>query len=452
MTGLFCIEEVENDGRLRLLLAALLFYLVVIFDAWAPQPGLAREAVEQANFMPMWPLERLGWRPLLPGAVLEPLLRLVGFGALFLAVRLLLKEECKTAFYFLLFGSTLELYLYLHDLRLVANFFHVHLYMCFFFLFSRSKMFFFRLGLCVIYWMAALVKLTPSWLWGEYFNSVPAHLPLFPKHPTVVWLAGVTLLLLELTGPLLWLSKRRRLRDFSALALIGFHLYSGFIVGHMYPTIMLPVAILALWPMSQPWHQGYRFQKRDAVCWTGAAVLLLMGLWNFLIPGDVRTTGEGRYHGLFMFDANRQVEIRLEVEHQGSRWQYRVKYGWPRAAVLDWTVNQEWRRDQQPWQAATDPVRDHRGNILFQPDYFARNSSRMFGDPYVLWYWAKELNQRVAPSRIGLWLGQQLDGHSEQFVVVDQSDFPIDLPYHPFTRNSFIQIPGPSAPRAYRWW
>lgn len=444
-------EEIETSRRLQAILATLSFYCFFVLRSWTDQPGLAAESVETLNFMPMWPVEHLPVPLLLPAQFHSVLLSILSLVALAVCFCCFVRKYLRFAFLAFVVVISFELLFYLHDLRLVANFFHVHLYLSYFFIFSKQKLLFFRVGLWLVYWLAALVKLTPSWLWGEYFNSVPAKLPLFPAIPSVVTAAGLTLMIVEFFSPLLWLSKSKTIRNFSVATLLLFHIYSGVIVGHWYPTIMIPVAILGLYPMDTSLFQDYQSSPRHKVMFVSFLVFLLGGIFNFLLPGDVRTTGEGRYHGLFMFDANRRAAINITIEVGGDKHRFYVLYDWPRREVLDWKTTVQYSKNSAPFEELYQPVRVN-GKVLFNPDYFWRNSSRMFSDPYVLYYYLKRLNRRFRVERLQLTLDHQLDGHAFVFRVMDVNQDQISsMSYNPFWRNSWIRVPGPDTPDAYQW-
>lgn len=444
-------QEVKESRRLQAILACLLFYCFLIFRSWAFQPGLYSTAIEGLNFMPMWPVENLPLRPLMSPQLHQYVFTFLAYTSLAAATLVFVGRYLSFAFLALGFLTSFELLFYVHDLRLVANFFHVHLYLTFFFIFSRQKLIFFRLGLWLVYWLAALVKLTPSWLWGEYFNSVPAKLPLFPSSPAVVTAACLTLLVVEFCSPVCWMSRNKNLRYLTVLVLLFFHVYSGVIVGHWYTTLMTPIVLVALVPFEKPLFSDYQSTRRHKIMWGFWALYFSLGLWNFVIPGDVRTTAEGRYHGLFMFDANRRVFAEIEIRVQGESHRFQVVYDWPRSEVLDWSTSIHHAQGKAPLRPLSSVVRVN-GQTLFNPDYFRRNSSRMFGDPYVFYYYLKRVWERFRPEQIRVRLDQQLDGHPYVFRILelDESQIPT-LRYNRFSRNEWIRVPDESAPRAYRW-
>ncbi len=456
MSKLFAPEEVAASTRLRFLGAALLLHYFLTFQFWFPRSGLSTLGESLGNFVPMWPVESFPELGLLSDPVTRSLMRLLGLAAVAGMFGFFSSSRCLWPMQVLALEFLAKLFFYLHDLRLAANFHHVHLILSLLFLFSTRKLFFFRVGLWLTYWLAALPKLTPSWLYGEYFRSVPPGLPFFPRWDWLIVALSLYVLFMELVGPFCWLTRSRWLHRWMLASLLFFHLYSGLIVGYWYTTLMLPLVLGALLGMQEPMQSGYRLERRHLALWLYVLLQLGGGFYNFAIPGDVRLTAEGRYLGLFMFDANRRVQAELEVEKAGKRFRFEIEFGWPRREVLDWTTRIRATarypgRPPERWRDLRRPLSDD-GVVILNPLVFQQSSSRMFGDPYLYYQWARSLQRRYAPDRIGIRMVQQLDGYPEEVVLLDIPDFAATAPrYHPFRHNEWIRLPGPEAPRTYRW-
>lgn len=426
-------HEVDVSPRLRLLGAALCFYHYLTWSFWFDRPQLSAAGPANADWVPLWPFERLGWTLFLSQGETRLYLQLLGLTALAGMFWFAQARETLGAMLILAFNCLNKTFFYLHDLGEVANFHHVHLYLCVFYLFARSKLPWFRWGLAMVYWMAALVKLTPSWLQGQYFGSVPAHLPLLASSPEGVTFWSQVLIFQELVGPLLWFSRYGWLRRLSVGTFLLFHLYSGIIVGFWYTALMLPLALGALWPPDEPLRVPF-----EAPLALFSILLALGAAVPFWIPGDVRLTAEGRYTGLFMFDANRRVTARLEVVKGPQQYVFELEYGWPVRAVLDWTTRIRRVSADGEKQPVPEPVVED-GVTIFNPRLFRRGSSRMFGDPYLYYFWARGVQERYRPDRVSLRMTQQLDGSDHEFVILDLPDFGKLAPvYRPFAHNPWI--------------
>ncbi|MBI4349141.1 MAG: hypothetical protein HY553_20050 [Elusimicrobia bacterium] len=463
LSELLSAREVEQDVRLRMLLAALLFYMFSTFTSWYDRPGLCTAGTHTFNYVPVWLFEDARWLIFLSRFWAKTYFYGLFMSALLGLFWLFYRKDCLAPMLILAFLFVNKLFFYLSDLRLMANFHHIHLILTFAFLVSREKLFFFRLALLACYWLSGLTKLTPSWLWGEYFNSVPDKLPLLPRTPWVVTLLQQALIVVEFVAPALWFSKSRFARLASFGVLLLFHAYSGVIVGHKYPSLMLPVLIPAFLRFDGPIQEGYRFARRHVPSWAFLALLLLGGLLPFAIPGDVRLTAEGRYFGLFMFDANRAVSFRARIEKADKAVVFQIDRPWRDGAILDdGTLESGGRprigveiyrggRLEQRLDAET-VVLDGQ-TILINPKLFELAAYRTNGDPYLYYFYGKQLCRSYRPDRLQLELWQQLDGHQERVKLMDIPDFcGLNPRYSAFRHNDWILLPGPDAPAFYRWW
>ncbi len=436
MTPLLALDELEKCARLRAFLAALLFFSYLTFDAWKNVAGLFSNAREQMNFLPTWPVSQLPYLLFLSPDAHRLTLSFLAYLALAGCLSLFVTRSARPQALLLLGLALAELYFYGCNLRLVTNFHHVHLILSAFFLFSRQKLFFIRLGLGLIYWSAALVKLSPSWLSGDSFLTSPQRLPFLPE--ALVVPACIGLFVLEVVAPLMWMSSRASVRNLSVALLLAFHLYSGFLVGHWYTSLMIPLVAIALLPLEGPFQRDYRFAPRDLVLWLFCGLLLIGGLWSFRIPGDVRLTAEGRFLGLFMFDAHRRAEIRYTVDLEGKTYELLVIHEWLRPQTDPISVQA--RIGQEPFQVLEKPLRVD-SKVLFQPAYFRGCNLRLVGVPYVYRHYASLLEKTFHPDQIGFQVITQLDGSSQRHTVVDIDDFSSqEFDYDPFRRNDWVLI------------
>ena len=435
-------EEVEQDLRLRLAGAILLLYHFLTFWWWQDNPALSTLGNELFIYCPLWPFEHARGLVVLNATATMILMRSLGLAALLAIPRMLLGRVSKVLL--LMVGLlVVKLYYYLGCELIYGNYHQMHLIFSVLFLFAARKLFFMRLGLIVIYWLSFLVKLTPSWLYGEYFNSIPLKLPLLPHWEWLVTGASIALIVVEGLSPLGFFARSRALRIATWWTFLGFHLYSGFVVGFFYPTLMLWIVAVLFLNFDAPIQDGYRFGRRDLPAWLLLTLLMAGGIWPYVIPGDVRTTCEGRFLGMCMFDANRQVEAEIEVWKGDRHYLLQLFYSWPRHEVIDWEIVAR-VTDRRTGRSSllTGPFRPGEGEpIIFNPAMF-RSASRMFGDPYLFYYYAGQLDRRWHPDRIAIRLYQQLDGRPERFQILNIRDFRAEnLRYNGWWHNEWIKIP-----------
>jgi len=254
-------------------------------------------------------------------------------------------------------------------------------------------------------------------------------------------------MLLELAGPFLFWANSLRVRRLGVALFLTFHVYSGVVVGIWYTTLMIPFLLLlfadgfAQSLSCRP--PGGGWQRLALACMTVGA------LWPFVIPGDTRITGEGRYLGLFMFDANHRSRVRLEVQKAVSLWEFQLQWDWPNAnngqtcQVSIWKDGVPQPVEPQAWN----------GRMFFHPNYFQSLSTRVQNDPYVYYNWARGVVGRIQPERVGLQLWSQLDGHPQEFQTLDIQDFQTQVKgYNPYWHNPWIRLPGSTDPAFYRWY
>ncbi len=451
----FQCGEVDRDPRLKIICGCLLLYFHMTFHHWreravslstlgnplfdyAPAPFLE-------NFRGLIFMDQFQTQTWLYG---QGMLALLGLFSLFYF------RSSRLAMGLLMWLFFNKLYFYLADFRLFTNYHHFHLFYTLVFLISTDKLRFFRIALVVSYFLSGVVKLTPSWLFGEYFNSLPDKLPLLPKLDWVVTAARVSVIVLEFLGPLGWFTRVRWLRRLSLGAFIVFHLYSGVIVGFWYTTLMLPLVVAAFLGFKEPLLAGYQFAGRHLAALGLFAIVLVGGCFHLIIPGDVRLTAEGRYLGLFMFDANHSVQFQAEIEKGDKLWIVRIfRDRQPGGDDGDNGIRCAFYQNDELVRSfsVAGPIRAD-GEIIFNPTYFTAARMRIAGDPYLYYFWARELVRRYRPDRLSIRLDERLDGHTETVTLLNIPDFAALNPsYACFRHNEWIQGPGPGSPPAYRW-
>lgn len=409
-------------------LGVLHLYFLLTFQNWALNP----------DSFTHYGAEALLTIPLLPGL---PRPEMAGLQALLLLLAMLalagwlLAERgfLKSSRVLLAALSLAKLGLYGYDLELIKPYHHMHLLLCALTLLSGLDMA--RLGVGVIYFTAGLGKLTPSWLAGQYFNSVPGKLPWLPQTGWLVTGLSLAVVGLELAGP--WLFWFPRLRRWILLAFVVFHLYSGFIVGLFFPLLMLPTLWALFWPL--PRATGFQASWRHLPAL--ALLLLVLGgsAWPHLLPGDVRLTGEGQYLSLSnMFDANRSVlfETRLDLPEQTLA--IRIERTYPVAGVYQ-APTRVWIQEPGGARRSLEAPLMVRGQVLLNPALFHRLNVRLVGDPYVYYAWMSEVQRRFSPQRFSGSLFVWLNGQQPAWRVFHIQDFGREaLEYDPFAQNSWL--------------
>ncbi len=455
----FCSEEVDADPRLKIICGSLLLYFHMTFVYWSDRStSLSTLGDEVFNYAPWVFFQNFRWLIFLDPFQTRVYFYGLGMLALLGLFSLFYLRSSVLALCLLAFLWINKAFFYACDFRLFTNFHHFHLLYTLVFLISQDKLRFFRALLGLSYVMSGIVKLTPSWLFGEYFNSLPDKLPMFPKASWVVTSASVALTVLEILGPLVWLTSIRWLRRFTFGAFILFHLYSGVIVGFWYTTLMLPLVVAAFLKFDEPLLAGWRFTSRQAIPVGIFALALCGSVYHLFIPGDSRLTSEGRYFGLFMFDANRAVRFETRIEKGNKAWVVQVYR--PPASQTDLAIGSpatrmrclvyEHGRLTENF-TVTRSIRDG-GQVIFNPQYFTDARMRVFGDPYLYYYYGRELVRRYHPDLVSLSLEQQMNGHREFARLLDIEDFGrLNPSYNPFVHNAWITLPGADSPPEYRW-
>lgn len=443
----FQTAEVDRDPRLKIICGCLLLYFHMTFQEWWYRAVPLSTAGEQLfDYVPTTVTSGSRWWVFMDLFQTQSYLFVLGMLALLGLFSLMWSRSSLLAMCLLAWLLVNKVFFYLADFRLFANYHHFHLFYVLIFLVASDKLRFFRGALAVSYIMSGIVKLSPSWLLGEYFNSVPGKLPLLPKVEWVVTAACVGVIVLEFAGPFFWLSCRRWLRRLSVGAFVLFHLYSGFIVGFFYTTLMLPLVLAAFWGFREPVQAGYRFARRHLLPLGLFAVALAGSVWHYLIPGDVRLTAEGRYFGLFMFDAHHAVRFETRIRKDDKLWVINVYRQWRMSPAHDppgMKITCVLHQDGVPVGQfyVTEPLWDG-DDLLLNPDYFGRARMRISGDPYLYHHYARELVRRCQPDEVSVFLEQRLDGREEAVTLLDIPDFAERNPsYSPFRRNEWILLP-----------
>jgi hypothetical protein len=457
LADFFHSKEVDRDPRLRIICACLLsYYFMTFYYWWQMAVSLSTLGNKVFDYAPAGIFQNFRWLIFMDYSETKIYLYVLGMLALIGMFSLFYLRSSLFALCLLTFLFFNKLFFYLSDFRLFANYHHFHLFFTLVFLVSQSKLRFFRLALVVGYLMSAVVKFSPSWFYGEYFNSMTDKLPLLPKLDWVVTSASISVIILEFFGPLCWFTRIGWLRRLSFCSFILFHIYSGVVVGFWYTTLMLPLVLAAFLRFDQPLLAGYRFSRRHLAAFGVFAIVIIGGLYHFIIPGDVRLTGEGRYLGFFMFDANRQILFQTKIQKGNKLWMiefYRPFRGGNDPTVDPFQITCKYYENGLPVKKfiVTHSIEDG-DDVIFNPLFFIKADVRMYGNPYLYYFYARELVRRYQPDRVAIRLDVQLDGHPEVVRLLDIPDFAKLNPiYYSFKHNDWIALPGTNAIPQYRW-
>ena len=457
LSGLLGCEEVDGDPRLKIICGCLLFYYHMTFNYWRQLAvPLSTAGNELFDYVPAPLAEHFRWLIFADYFQTQTYLYGLGMLALLGLFSLFYLRSSLLALSLLAWLFINKFFFYLADLRLFTNYHHFHLLYSLVFLVSRDKLRFFRAALVVSYFASGVVKLSPSWLMGEYFNALPGKLPLLPKVDWVVTAASVGVVVLEFLGPLCWFTRIKWLRRISFGGFILFHIYSGVIVGYWYTSLMLPVVVAVFMRFDEPLQSGYRFLRRDLVVSSVLAVALAGSVYHYFIPGNVRLTGEGRYFGQFMFDANHSIQSEAKIRKNDKLWVIKMDRNWRSAEGVkgpDSFIRCDYFEDDMLKQRyyVTSPIRDG-DEVIFNPSFFTSARMRISGDPYLYYYYARELMRRYQPDQISIRLDQRLNDHREAVTLLDIPDFAeLDPTYKNFSHNEWILLPKPDSLPQYRW-
>lgn len=315
----FSIDEVEASPTLRLAAALLLFGWFVEFQDWSRLPELTTNAVRDGLHL-CWPwFQSCGeWYFLTTGSLgySQSLFYAILFGLLVLAGLAVMSRRFAYAHALFFVFFAWEMGAMLLSYRMAVNYWYIHALFAALFLLARGKLAFLRIIAVVFYFFSGVIKLTSSWVLGEYFYALSDGLYLFPD--SLIPVATNAVILMELV--LVWfLLGPRREYQLSVLAILFvFHVYSAIYVGFTYPSIVLPMVLILFLSREKSLITFGTFRKSVA----GTLILgafMAAHLVPLMIKGDVRVTLEGNKYGNYMFRANYQCESRARFVHSDGR-------------------------------------------------------------------------------------------------------------------------------------
>lgn len=199
-------------------------------------------------------------------------------------------------------GYLIKLTIFVLDFRLMGNYHMIGFYFALLFVINPAPATL-QLLFCLVYFFAGLLKTNVEWLSGSaLYGEIPG------LHGSALPFATGFVLVMEIFGAWLLLSRKTFARWSIFGALVTFHLLSTFVVGFFYPAVML--TLLLFFPFC--WQAGIDFDFRDLKA-PQATVLAIILVFQ-LIPTFLKypsLTGEGRFLALNMFDAKAKCAVTM---------------------------------------------------------------------------------------------------------------------------------------------
>ena len=303
------IEEINSYKALRWYGAFLSLVHVVTFFFWHNTAFIYQYMTKNANTL-CWPqipfCESL--RFLSPtGVQITLFLHLcLAFQAAFLFLR---KNTLVYAYWLFLLVNVIKFYLFFMDYRIMGNYHYMPFVISFAYLFIRQKLFFIPVLISSFYFFAGILKLSNfEWMTGMAFVR-GVRFPLF-FNEDIKMLLCFYVVCLEIIGT--WfLILKTRWKAAAYAQFILFHIMSYFIVGYFYPAVML--CVLTIFLLMYLFKEQYSVLNFRNIL-SGLLFVILVVIGNTLsifIPGDASLTGEGRYYGLNMYDANTECDSQI---------------------------------------------------------------------------------------------------------------------------------------------
>lgn len=184
-------------------------------------------------------------------------------------------------------------------------------------LFLPHKLFFLRAVLVLFYFLSTYTKIYPSWVLGTYFSALQTGIPIFPDAAIPLWTNLV--IIMEMLGAWLLFSSKRLLQRAALVFFAAFHLYSGILVGYLYPSIVLPMLLILFGPLYRP--MPVPLDRRSIAGWCVLSAVVGIQVIAPLIPGDAKLTLEGNRFAIYMFEANHQCISSGTIEFRDGRTQ-----------------------------------------------------------------------------------------------------------------------------------
>jgi len=373
----------------------------------------------------------------------------------------ILKNHSSKLVNLLLFTVWLLLYgiNYLH----LEVYYHVLAILALFSLTFTDKVWSVRVALSLIYFLAAISKLTPSWIEGEIFLSLPPyHLPFFPDHPLLLKVLSLALMMIEFITPIFFLGRSTQLRNFFFSFWIVFHLYTILLLNYKFPTIMLGHLVLSFLFLETD--KTYPYLLKNKLQLLIISILVIWSLTHFLIPGNKSITGEWRTAGLFMYDINSTCLLKIDINFKKEHYKITHRAGYNRGIRFhdgstlkedpdELTMVYKSLLSNQVQSISNKRImRKATGEPLYHKKLIHSKSHRVKCSPYVYYRYIQQLFQTFPKELMEVQLSIQVQANGyrywHQLVDILIRD-PKEWDYQLFSHNSWINLPNNSTPKIF---
>jgi hypothetical protein len=176
------------------------------------------------------------------------------------------------------------------------------------------KIFFLKFSLVWFYFLSVAAKIHPAWTLGTYFSTLKTGLPILPDALMPVWTNLV--IFMEMVAAWFLLGPKKLWQKLAFVFFVIFHLYSGVLVSYRYPATVLPMLFI----LFGPWYEQTKIPTgfKTFPGWVLMGLLALGQSISHLIPGDEKSTMEGNFYGLYMFEANHQCVEEATIYRNGE--------------------------------------------------------------------------------------------------------------------------------------
>ncbi len=389
----FSLDEIYESKVLKAALASVLFSYFLTFRGWIQEFRFTKEAAEQGAHL-CWPyFQNCGdWYFLttLPYGYSANIFYMVLFGLMGWSAWLMWTNRWRSAHMLiwpLFIWKVLTVSVF--SMSQVGNYEYYHIVFSAIILAFPHKVFFLKFALVWFYFLSVAAKIHPTWTLGLYFSSLKTGLPILPDSLMPVWTNLV--IFMEMVAAWFLLGAKNNLQRLVFVFFVIFHFYSGVLVNYRYPATVLPMLFI----LFGPWYEYTKIPKglKTLPGWLLIGLLGVGQSVSHFIPGDEKTTMEGNFYGLYMFEANHQC-------------------------VENTTI---YRKSQEP-------------EVFKKESFQARNRC----DAYRLWFkYQQKCKNDPSIERVELTFDHSING--EPFYRTIEVPDICALDYKPFSRNGWIK-------------
>lgn len=389
----FSVTEIYESQALKAALAALLFAYFLTFNVWVNEFRFTVEAVKEGAHL-CWPyaLNCGDWYFLsgLPYGYTANIFYMGLFALMGWSALSMWTGKWRTAHVLIwpLFVWKIVMVLWL-SMAQVGNYEYYHIVFSVILLALPHKLFFLKFSVVWFYFLSVAAKIHPAWTLGLYFTSLKTGLPVLPDALMPIWTNAV--IFMEMIAAWWLLGPKGKWQRLVFAFFVFFHLYSGVLVGYRYPATVLPMLFI----LFGPWYEHTKIPKgwKTLPGWILIGLLGLGQSVSHLIPGDEKSTMEGNFYGLYMFEANHQCRENVTI----------------------------YRKNETP-------------EILVKESFQARNRC----DAYRVWFKYKQLCKNDSSvDRVEVEFDHSINGNPF-YRIIDVPDI-CALDYKPFSRNHWIK-------------